>query len=111
MNSFASKEERRWTGPEIRPSKYIQLTDVTELKKEWDEENGEHCKVVATFGLSKGYPGTPFVAMQVYRNGQKADDVMDENCDIWDNGAQFTNKDDGNEYYKMLIKHGFKKVK
>ncbi len=86
--------------------KAVQLHDVTTLQKEWNWE-GEEYRVDVFFGKLFDGGFTPVVIMNVYRQGAGTDNVVDDNCDVWENIFTSTTKDEGNEYFKYLRKHGF----
>lgn len=88
---------------------YVQLRDVTKLQKSWVFEEQEY-RVDAYFGKLCNGAATPVVIMNVYTQGAGAKQVIDDNCDVWNNMFTSTNKDEGNEYYKYLKKHGFTRV-
>ena len=37
-------------------------------------------------------------------------EIIDDNCDVWKNIFTSTTKEEGNEYFKYLLKHGFKRI-
>lgn len=88
---------------------HVQLRDVTKLQKSWVFEEQEY-RVDAYFGKLCNGAATPVVIMNVYTQGAGAKQVIDDNCDVWNNMFTSTNKDEGNEYYKYLKKHGFTRV-
>lgn len=88
---------------------HVQLDDVTSLQKEWNYENKEY-RVDVFFGTLRDGKQTKVVIMNVYEQGAGTKQVTDDNCDVWNNMFTSTNKEEGNEYYKYLKKHGFKKI-
>lgn len=86
--------------------KHIQLDDITKLQKFWNRDNKEY-RVDVYFGKLIDGRFTPVIIMNVYEQGAGTKQVIDDNCDIWQNVFTSTNKDEGNEYYKYLLKHGF----
>lgn len=92
---------------------HIQLNDIIKLQKSWKEEKDgqeEEIRVDVFFGtLCNGY-STPVVIMNVYNQGCGTRLVIDDNCDIWKNIFTSTTKEEGNEYYLYLRKHGFQRV-
>ena len=88
---------------------HVQLDNVTQLEKTWNHENEVH-SVHAFFGTLRDGRNTPAIIMNVSIQGCGATKIIDENCDIWENVFTSTTKEDGNEYYKYLKKHGFCRV-
>lgn len=87
---------------------YVQLDEITKMQKSWIWEGKEY-KVDVFFGrLCNGW-GTPVIVSNVYEDGANVEEVIDDNCDIWTNVFTRTTKEEGNAYYKYLVKHGFKK--
>lgn len=89
--------------------KHIQLDEVTKMQKSWNWENKEY-RVDVYFGKLRDGNSTPVVIMNVYEQGAGAKQIIDDNCDVWQNMFTSTTEDEGNEYYRYLIKHGFKTV-
>lgn len=90
---------------------HVQLDDVTKMQKYWTEEHEdytEECRVDVYFGTLRNGHETPVVIMNVYSQGAGVKQVIDDNCDVWKNMFTRITKDDGNDYYRYLIKHGFK---
>ena len=85
---------------------HVQLDDVFKLQKSWMFEGKEY-RVDAFFGTMRF---TPTVVMNVYEQGAGAKMVVDGNCDVWKNIFTSTSREEGNEYYRYLKKHGFKRV-
>lgn len=85
---------------------HVQLDDIKKLQKSWTWEDKEY-RVDAYFGRLRNGSSTPVVIMNVYEQGAGAKQVVDDNCDVWQNHFCSTTKDEGNEYYKYLRKHGF----
>jgi len=86
--------------------KHVQLDDITKLQKSWNWENKVY-RVDAYFGKLRDGRFTPVIIMNVYEQGAGVKQVIDDNCDVWQNVFTSTNKDEGNEFYKFLRKHGF----
>lgn len=86
--------------------KHVQLDNVTKLQKSWEWEGKEY-RVEAYFGTMRcgGFP--PTLVMNVYEQGAGTKQVVDDNCDVWTTMFTTTTKDEGNEYFKYLLKHGF----
>ena len=84
-----------------------QIFEATKVEKSWEWDGMEYM-VEAYFG--KLANGKLVVIMNACCQGCGATEVIDDNCDIWKNFFTSTTKDEGNEYYKYLKKHGFKKV-
>ena len=89
--------------------KHVQLDDVVKLQKCWEFE-GKEFRVDVFFGKLRDGRSTPVVVMNVYEQGAGARNVVDDNCDVWENGFFSTNKEEGNEFYKYLLKHSFQRV-
>jgi len=89
--------------------KHVQLDGVTKLQKTWEYESEEY-RVDAFFGTLRNGNATPVVIMNTYKQGAGVKEVIDDNCDIWKNIFITTNKNEGNEFFKYLKKHGFKKA-
>lgn len=85
---------------------YIQMDDITKLQKSWNWENKEY-RVDAYFGKLRDGKATPAVIMNVYEQSIGIKQAIDDNCDVWQSIFTSTNKDEGNEFYKYLRKHGF----
>jgi len=100
-NIIACKKNVGW--------KHVQLDKVTKMQKSW-EYDGKTYRVDVYFGTLRDGRFSPVVIMNVYEQGAGAKQVVDDNCDIWKNIFTSTTKDEGNEYYKYLVKHGFKTV-
>ncbi len=90
--------------------KHVQLDNVTKMEKSWIEEGKEY-RVDVYFGTLRDGRFTPVVIMNTYEQGAGTKQVVDDNCDIWRNTFTSTTKEEGNEYFKYLKKHGFKVVK
>jgi hypothetical protein len=90
--------------------KHVQLDKVTKLQKSWEYENKEY-RVDVYFGKLRDGNFTPVVIMNVYEQGAGTKQVIDDNCDVWENMFTSTTKDEGNEYFKYLRKHGFQVVR
>lgn len=88
---------------------HVQLRKYMKLQKSWSFE-GQEYRVDAYFGKLCDGNETPVVIMNVYNQGCGATEVVDDNCDVWRNVFVSTNKEEGNEYYKYLKKHGFVRV-
>lgn len=89
--------------------KHVQLDNVTKMQKAWEYE-GEEYRVDVFFGKLRNGNQTPIVIMNVHRQGAGTNMVIDDNCDVWKNIFTTTNKEDGNEFFLYLKKHGFRKV-
>lgn len=63
---------------------HVQLRDVIKLQKSWVFEEQEY-RVGAYFGKLCDGPETPVVIMNVYIQGAGAKQVIDDNCDVWNN--------------------------
>lgn len=101
MKDIIALTKRGWS--------HVQLDNVTSLQKEWNYENKEY-RVDVFFGTLRDEKQTKVVIMNVYEQGAGTKHVVDNNCDVWNNMFTSTNKEEGNEYFKYLRKHGFKKV-
>ena len=89
--------------------KAVQLDNVIKLEKHWVfEEKGY--KAEAFFGTMRNGSFTPTVIMKVYCQGVGTKEIIDDNCDVWKNIFTSTTKEEGNEYFKYLLKHGFKRI-
>lgn len=88
----------------------VDIDVIVKLQKSWDEEDGEACRVDVYFGRLLNRGQTPVVIMNVTSQGCGTKYVIDDNCDIWENLFASTSKEEGNEYYKYLKKHGFTKA-
>jgi len=105
MNVIALQKNVGW--------KHVQLDEVTKMQKSWTEPRDGYVaelRVDVYFGKLRDGQFTPVIIMNVYDQGAGAKRVIDDNCDVWKNSFTSTTKDDGNEFYKYLLKHGFKKV-
>ena len=89
--------------------KHVQLHDVTKIEKTWQWDNKEY-RADAFFGRLMDGRFTPVVIMNVYEQGAGTSHIVDDNCDIWENIFTTTTKEEGNEYFKYLVKHGFARV-
>lgn len=89
--------------------KHVQLDEITKLQKSWIYEDKEY-RVDVYFGRLRDGRFTPVVIMNVYEQGAGVKQVVDDNCDVWTNVFTSTTKDEGNEYFKYLLKHGFKTI-
>lgn len=93
---------------------HVQLDEITKMQKSWTENRGYYiaeCRVDVFFGKLRDGRGTPVVIMNVYEQGAGTKQVVDDNCDIWKNMFSSTTKDEGNEYFRYLRKHGFEVIK
>lgn len=93
---------------------HVQLDDVTKMQKSWtDNFKGYETeyRVDVYFGTLRDGNFSPVVIMNVYEQGAGTKQVIDDNCDVWTNKFTTISKDDGNEFFKYLLKHGFRKVK
>ena len=93
--------------------KDVQLDNITKMQKSWSEDREDYrveYRVDVYFGTLRDGNFTPVVIMNVYEQGAGTKRVIDDNCDIWTNMFTSTTKDEGNEYFKYLKKHGFVKV-
>lgn len=88
--------------------KHVQLDNVYKLVKKWDWEGKEY-RVDAYFGTLRDGNFSPVVIMNVYEQGAGTKCVVDDNCDVWKNMFTTTTKEEGNDYYKYLKKHGFRR--
>lgn len=86
--------------------KHIQLDEVTKMQKSW-EWDGKAYRVDVFFGRLINGCKTPVVIMNTYEQGAGAREIVDDNCDIWNNMFTSVTEDEGNEYFKYLKKHGF----
>lgn len=100
-NQIIALTKRGWT--------HVQLRDAMKLQKPWEHE-GKAYRVDTYFGKLCDGNETPVVIMNVYEQGAGAKVVVDDNCDIWKNIFTSTDKEEGNEYFKYLKKHGFVRV-
>jgi len=89
---------------------HVQLDDITKMQKSWNWEGKEY-RVDTYFGTLRDGRFTPVVIMNVYEQGAGTKQVVDDNCDVWQNMFTSTSKDEGNEFFKYLCKHGFKVVR
>lgn len=87
----------------------VQLDNIVKMQKSW-KYDGKDYKVDAFFGRLRDGSATPVVIMNAYEQGVGVNEVVDDNCDIWANVFTRTTKDEGNAYYKYLLKHGFNRV-
>lgn len=97
----------------IALQKNIQLDNITKMQKSWAEERDGYvaeCRVDVYFGTLRDGRFSPVVIMNVYDQGAEVKQVIDDNCDVWSNMFTGTTKAEGNDYYRYLLKHGFKKV-
>jgi hypothetical protein len=90
--------------------KHIQMDHVSKLQKKWVCEGKEY-RVDAYFGTLRDGRFSPAIVMNVYEQGAGAKMVVDENCDVWKNSFEVVTKIDGNDFYKLLTKHGFGRVR
>lgn len=90
--------------------KHVQLDEVTKLQKSWTWENKEY-RVDVFFGRLRSGNFTPVCIMNVYEQGAGTKQVVDDNCDVWNNMFTSTTADEGNEYFRYLRKHGFTVVR
>lgn len=89
--------------------KHVQMDVGLKLCKAWEWEEKEY-RVDAYFGTLRDGRFTPVVVMNVYEQGAGTKQVIDDNCDVWTNIFTSTTKEEGNEFYKYLKKHGFCKA-
>ena len=89
---------------------HVQLDEITKMQKSWIWEDKEY-RVDVFFGRLRDGKFTPVVIMNVYEQGCGTSHVVDDNCDVWENRFTSTTKEEGNEYFKYLKKHGFEKVR
>ena len=89
---------------------HVQLDDITKMQKSWEWQDKEY-RVDVFFGTMRDGRFTPVVIMNVYEQGAGTKEVIDDNCDIWRNIFTSTTKEEGNDYFGYLVKHGFKVVK
>lgn len=93
--------------------KHVQLDDVTKMQKSWTEQRDgytEELRVDVYFGKLRDGKSTPVVIQNVYSQGCGARQVIDDNCDVWENKFTSTTREDGNAYFLYLKKHGFKRA-
>lgn len=88
---------------------HVQLDDTTKMQKNWMFEDKKY-RVDVYFGRLRDGRFTPVVIMNVYEQGVRVEHVVDDNCDVWNNMFTSTTIDEGNDYYRYLLKHGFKTV-
>lgn len=88
---------------------HVQLSEVMKLQKTWTFDGKEY-RADAYFGKLCNGNQTPVVIMNVYEQGAGASYIVDDNCDVWRNAFTSISKEDGNEYFKYLKKHGFVRV-
>lgn len=88
---------------------HVQLDNVTKMQKSWTFE-GQEYRVDVFFGTLRSGKFTPVIIMNVHCQGCGTKQVVDDNCDVWKNFMASTTKNEGNEYYGYLKKHGFKTV-
>ena len=93
----------------IQGLNHLQLDNVVKMQKSWNYDNDD-CKVEAIFGKMRNGRQTPVVVMNVYENGVSVSLVVDDNCDVWESMFATPSKEEGNEYFRYLKKHGFCKV-
>jgi len=93
----------------VAKGRHVDIDVIVNLQKSWDEDDGA-CLVDVYFGKLLNRNQTPVVIMNVTHQGARVNHVIDYNCDIWENIFASTSKEEGNEYYKYLKKHGFRKV-
>lgn len=101
MKSVVALTNKGWS--------HVQLDNVFKLQKSWVYEGKEY-RADAFFGTMRDGNFTPVVIMNVYEQGAGTKRIIDDNCDIWENIFTSTSKENGNEYYNYLKKHGFKRV-
>lgn len=101
-NVIALKKGTGWT--------HVQLDEVTKLQKSWTEEGKEY-RVDVYFGRLRDGRFTPVVIMNVYEQGAGTKLVVDDNCDVWENMFSTTTSEEGNDYFRYLLKHGFKVIR
>jgi len=89
---------------------YVQLDEITKMQKSWSWQDKEY-RVDVYFGRLRDGNFTPVVIMNVYEQGAGTKQVIDDNCDVWKNIFTSTTKEEGNEYFKYLLKHGFMVIK
>ena len=93
---------------------HVQLDVAKKLEKSWKEQREDYVaeiRVEAYFGTLRNGSFTPVVIMNVSEQGCGTKQVIDDNCDVWTNIFTSTTKDEGNEYFKYLRKHGFQVVR
>ena len=88
---------------------HVQLDDITKMQKGWSWDGKEY-RVDVYFGTLRDGRFTPVVIMNVYEQGAGAKEVIDDNCDVWTNVFTSTTKEEGNEFFGYLQKHGFERV-
>ena len=88
---------------------HVQLSESMKLQKSWNFE-GQEYRVDVYFGKLCDVNETPVVIMNVYNQDDGVTEVIDDNCDVWRNVFTSTNKEEGNEFYRYLKKHGFVRV-
>lgn len=101
MKSIIALTDKGWS--------HVQLDNVMKLQKSWNFDDKEY-RADVFFGTMRDGRWTPTVIMNVYEQGASVNHIIDDNCDIWNNVFTSTTKESGNEYFKYLLKHGFKKV-
>ena len=89
---------------------HVQLDEITKMRKAWNWEAKEY-RVDVFFGRLRDGRSTPVVIMNVYEQGAGAKQVIDNNCDVWQNMFTRTTEADGNEFFRYLRKHGFAVVR
>lgn len=92
---------------------HVQLDDITKMQKSWKESREGYTaelRVDVYFGKLRDGRFTPVIIQNVYEQGAGAKRAIDDNCDVWENIFTSTTKDDGNDYFKYLKKHGFNVV-
>lgn len=92
---------------------HIQMDNITKMQKSWTEQRDGYvaeCRVDVFFGTLRDGRFSPAIVMNVYDQGAGTKQVIDDNCDVWGNGFDVVSKNDGNDYYRFLLKHGFKRV-
>ena len=93
---------------------HVQLDEVTKLQKSWMEQRDGYvaeCRVDVYFGRLRDGRFTPVVIMNVYEQGAGTKLVVDDNCDVWENMFSTTTSEEGNDYFRYLLKHGFKVIR
>lgn len=83
---------------------HVQLYNIFKLEKNWKFEGKEY-KAEAYFGKLANQ--VPTIIMNVFCQGAGTEQIVDDNCDVWKNMFTSTTKDEGNEFFKYLKKHGF----
>lgn len=89
--------------------KHVQLDNVTKMQKAWEWEGKEY-RVDVYAGTLRDGGFTPVLIMNVYEQGAGTKQIVDDNCDVWNNVFTTTTKEEGNAFYYYLKKHGFKVV-